>query len=67
MIDEDEKKECEEIEKLSNTGVKIYDESIVEEKTYKESKINRIYRRKSDKKVYVSYENRKSRYQEGKY
>ncbi len=67
MIDENEKKECKEIEKLSNTGVKIYDESIVKEKTYKESKSNRIYRRKADKKVYISYENRKSRYQEGNY
>ncbi len=67
MVIEKENKEIEELEALSQTGVKIYDVSIVKEKTYKESKLNRIYNRKSDNKVYISYENRPSRYQTGKY
>ena len=49
-----------------NEPVKIYDTKIIEQKAYKESKINRVYRRRDDRKVYITYENRRSRYSEGR-
>ncbi len=47
--------------------VKTYDRTIAKKREYKESKTNRIYRRGEDGKVYISYENKPSKYSQGNY
>ncbi len=47
--------------------VKVYDPSVAKERAYKETKINRIYRRDEKGQIHITYEKKKSRYQEGMY
>lgn len=67
MNDSDNQEKIESNEEKSWQYIKTYGPSIAQQKEYMESKMNRIYRRKADGKVYVSYEDRPSRYSQGMY